>query len=77
MQGTWIPPTDLTSAVVIERSHGHLYHSIANGIRSMPAYGHQIAAHDRWTIVAYLRALQRARNATLDDVPQEHRRTLR
>jgi len=77
MQGTWIPPTDLTSETVIERSHGHLYNSIANGIRSMPAYGHQIAPADRWAIVAYLRALQRARTATVDDVPEEHRRTLR
>ena len=62
---------------VVERSHGHLYNSIANGIRNMPAYGHLIAPEDRWAIVAYMRALQRARNATLDDVPEEHRRTLR
>jgi mono/diheme cytochrome c family protein len=76
-QGTWIPPTDLTSEIVIERSHGHLYNSIANGIRTMPAYGHQIPPADRWAIVAYLRALQRARHATLEDVPEEHRRGLR
>jgi mono/diheme cytochrome c family protein len=77
MQGTWIPPTDLTTEIVIEHSHGHLYNSVANGIRSMPAYGHQITPHDRWAIVAYLRALQRARTATMQDVPEEHRRTLR
>jgi mono/diheme cytochrome c family protein len=76
-QGTWIPPTDLASQTVVERSHGHLYNSIANGIRNMPAYGHQIPPADRWAIVAYVRALQRARNATLDDVPDEHRRALR
>ncbi len=76
-QGTWVPPTDLTSQLVVERSHGHLYDSIANGIRNMPAYGHQIPPADRWAIVAYLRALQRARNATLDDVPADQRRAMR
>ncbi len=76
-EGTWTPPTDLASQAVVERPHGHLYNSIANGIRNMPAYGHQIPPADRWAIVAYLRALQRARNASLDDVPEEQRRNLR
>jgi len=31
---------------------------------------------DRWAIVAYLRALQRARAATLDDVPENERAAL-
>jgi len=76
-QGTWTPPTDLASETVVARPHGHLYNSITNGIRNMPAYGHQISPEDRWAIVAYVRALQRARNASLDDVPEEHRRNLR
>ncbi len=76
-QGTWTPPTDLATETVVGRPHGHIYNSIANGIRNMPAYGHQITVEDRWAIVAYVRALQRARNATLDDVPEENRRTLR
>ncbi|MBD3220656.1 c-type cytochrome [bacterium] len=76
-QGTWTPPTDLATETVVGRTHGHLYNTIANGIRNMPAYGHQIEVEDRWAIVAYVRALQRARTATLDDVPEENRRTLR
>lgn len=76
-QGTWTPPTDLTTETVVNREHGHIYNTIANGIRNMPAYGHQIPVSDRWAIVAYVRALQRARNATLDDVPEANRRALR
>jgi mono/diheme cytochrome c family protein len=76
-QGTWTPPTDLASETVLGRPHGHIYNSITNGVRNMPAYGHQIPVEDRWAIVAYVRALQRARTATLDDVPEENRRTLR
>ncbi len=76
-QGTWTPPTDLAAQPVIDRQHGYLYNVIANGVRNMPAYGHQIPPQDRWAIVAYVRALQRARTATMDDVPEENRRTLR
>lgn len=37
---------------------GQVYATIANGIRTMPAYRAQIPVADRWAIVAYLRALQ-------------------
>jgi len=73
---SWTPPTDLTSQVVVDRPAGHLYNTITNGIRNMPAYGPQITVKDRWAIVAYLRALQRARAATLDDVPENERAAL-
>ena len=76
-QGTWTPPTDLASETVVARPVGHLFGTITGGIRNMPAYGDQIPAADRWAIVAYVRALQRARNATLADVPEDVRRNLR
>ena len=38
--------------------------------------GQQIDVSDRWAIVAYVRALQLSRNATLDDVPADVRPTL-
>ena len=49
--------------------NGYLYEVIANGIRTMPAYGQQIPVADRWAIVAYMRALQRSQNATEGDIP--------
>ena len=76
-EGTWTPPADLTSDMVTAREAGHLFNTITNGIRSMPAYGPQIPVEDRWAVVAYVRALQRARHATLNDVPPEARATLR
>jgi mono/diheme cytochrome c family protein len=67
-EGTWTPPTDLTGETVVERPVGHIYNTIKNGIRNMPAYGPQIDPEDRWAITAYVRALQLSRNATIDDV---------
>jgi len=37
---------------------GQIYATIANGIRNMPGYAHNIPESDRWAIVMYIRALQ-------------------
>ncbi|GAB4376319.1 MAG: cytochrome c [Acidobacteriota bacterium] len=76
-EGTWVPPTSLHDKTVRERPVGHIYNTIRNGIRNMPAYGPQIPVRDRWAIVAYVRALQRSQNARLEDVPEDRRGTLR
>lgn len=72
-EGTWIPPTNLVSAQILARPNGHLYNTIANGIRTMPAYGNQVDVDDRWAIVAYLRALQLSQNARPGDLPADRR----
>jgi mono/diheme cytochrome c family protein len=77
LEGTWTPPTSFHSELLRERPDGHLFNTISNGIRNMPAYGSQIAVEDRWAIVAYVRALQRSQNATVDDVPSDIRAQLR
>jgi mono/diheme cytochrome c family protein len=37
---------------------GQLFATITHGVRTMPAYGPQIPAADRWAIVSYVRALE-------------------
>lgn len=64
--------TDLLRGV----EDGYLYNVIANGVRSMPSYGHEIAPADRWAIVSYIRALQRSQNADAADVPALERERL-
>lgn len=74
----WVPPSNMLSTVEGELTYGpenyadgKLYSVIANGIRSMPAYGHMISPKDRWAIVAYVRALQVAQHAPGDLVPAD------
>ncbi len=76
-EGTWTPPTSFHTDLIRERPDGQLFNTITNGIRNMPAYGPQIPVEDRWAIVAYVRALQRSQNATVDDVPADIRAQLR
>ena len=58
------------------REDGYIYDVIQNGINTMPSYGHEILAADRWAIVAYVRALQRSQAATGADVPVAERERL-
>lgn len=73
---TWVPPASLQDKQYRDRPDGHIFHTITYGIRTMPAYGSQIPVEDRWAIVAYVRALQRSRNARLEDLSPEDRAKL-
>src|ERR1017187_773562 len=42
---------------------GHFYDVITNGFGRMPDYSMQIPPHERWAIIAYIRALQLSQNA--------------
>lgn len=55
---------------------GYIYQVISNGYGAMGDYANQIPVSDRWAIVAYVRALQLSRDATLSDVPQQMRQQL-
>ena len=76
-EGTWIPPTNLTLANIKQQPVGELYNTITHGIRNMPAYGSQIDPEDRWAIVLYVRALQRAQAGNVSHVPAAKRAGLK
>ena len=71
----WIPPSSLHQDTLYSDKYpdGKLFSTISNGIRKMPGYAGQIKVRDRWAIVAYVRALQRSQNASIDQVPQDRR----
>jgi mono/diheme cytochrome c family protein len=58
---------------LIEQPDGEVYNTIANGKNTMGPYGSKIRVEDRWKVVMYVRALQRAASATVEDVPAEKR----
>ncbi len=68
----YTPAPDFHLASVAQRiaSDGYIFDVISNGYSTMPAYGPQIPVADRWAIVAYIRALQRSQNASIDDLPE-------
>jgi mono/diheme cytochrome c family protein len=71
------PSADGKGGAVVQMPNGQLFNTISNGYNTMMGYAAQIPHADRWAIVAYVRALQRAQNAALDDVPADQRGSLR
>jgi len=59
-----------------EMADGEIYNTIVHGKNTMLGYGDRIPLNDRWAIVSYVRALQLAQTATLDDVPADERTKL-
>lgn len=55
--GAFQPPT-FHDDRVRKMSDGQLYQVIKYGYNNMPAYGQTLPVDDRWSIVAYVRALQ-------------------
>ncbi|HKQ37957.1 MAG TPA: cytochrome c, partial [Verrucomicrobiae bacterium] len=61
---------------VPQQSDGEIFNTLSYGKGLMQGYAPQIPIMDRWAIIAYVRALQRSRLATLEDVPAELRADL-
>ena len=57
-------------------AEGELFNVITNGKGNMLSYADKLAAEDRWAVVAYVRALQRAQTGTVKDVPASHKSEL-
>jgi mono/diheme cytochrome c family protein len=52
---------------------GDIYHTITAGKNNMLSYADKLEPADRWAVVAYVRALQRAQTGTVADVPSSHK----
>jgi hypothetical protein len=59
-----------------QEPNGYIYDVVTNGFGAMYGYSAQIPPHDRWAIIAYLRALQLSRNAKVSELPAELRERL-
>ena len=62
-------PLSLTRPDLRARPVGYFFDVVTKGFGVMPSYAAQIPVDDRWSIVAYLRALQLSRAAKPEDVP--------
>ncbi len=70
--GTIVPkfprPPSLQSDKVRTWPDGRIYHVISMGQNLMPSYASQIDVSDRWAIIHYVRALQRSKHPTPEDL---------
>lgn len=68
LRGQFPNPPTLHSDKVRNWPDGNIYHVITDGQNVMPSYASQVSRDDRWAIILYIRALQRAQNAKESDL---------
>jgi mono/diheme cytochrome c family protein len=61
-------PANLQSQQIRDYPDGKIYWVIVNGKNAMPSHAADLSVDQRWAIVHYIRALQRAQNAKDEDV---------
>jgi mono/diheme cytochrome c family protein len=61
-------PANLQSAQYRNYSDGRIYWAITNGKNAMPSHAADLSPDQRWAVVHYVRALQRAQNANDQDL---------
>jgi mono/diheme cytochrome c family protein len=62
-------PPSLVDEPVRSFPPGRVYQVATRGYGLMPAYGADLSLEERWAVAGYLRALQKSRRATLDELP--------
>lgn len=62
---------------IVKMPDGEIFNTVTYGKNLMGAYGATVSIADRWAIISYVRALQRSRLATMDDVPEAARPALK
>lgn len=60
----WAQPANYHNAPIPSQPVGELFQTVTNGKNNMAGYRSQIPVHDRWAIVAYVRALQISQKKT-------------
>lgn len=72
--GTIVPkfprPPSLLSDKIRNYADGNIFYVVTAGQNLMPSYKAQIANADRWSIVHYIRAIQRAKKPSAQDVKE-------
>ena len=67
---------DATGRKVPQQGDGEIFNTISNGKGLMQGYAANLTIPDRWAVVAYVRALQRSRLGSIDDVSADRRAEL-
>ena len=61
-------PANLHAKNIMELTDGAMYHVIMKGMNAMPSYEADLFEDERWSVLQYVRVLQRALDATDADV---------
>lgn len=70
------PPPSLLTPRIRTMGDGLIFRAISEGYGLMPSYAPELSPHERWAVVAYVRALQLSQDAPIDWAPPDVRERL-
>jgi len=70
------PPPSLQDPKFVAKPAGYIYEVISKGFGLMASYAAELSVEERWSVVAYLRALQLSQNTPVGALPPEIRQQL-
>jgi hypothetical protein len=68
--GLFPAPPSLHTLAAREFKDGHIFHVITRGQNAMPSYADKLSVTDRWSVIHFVRALQRSLHPTPKDLTQ-------
>lgn len=75
LRGQFPNPPSLHSEKVRGWLDGNIYHVMVNGQNVMPSYASQLSRDERWAVIHYIRALQKAKNASPSEILEAKKET--
>lgn len=75
-QYNWGAPANFLSDTLRAMPDGQIFETITHGAKTMFPYGDKLVPEDRWAVIAYVRALQRAQHSRVEDVEANHKQEL-
>ncbi|PCJ60523.1 MAG: hypothetical protein COA79_08095 [Planctomycetota bacterium] len=75
LRGGHFAPPSLHSGKLKKATDGFIYQIIIRGQNTMPSYAKQIPVENRWAIIHYIRALQRAKDANVKDLDRVEKKS--
>ena len=67
---------NLLQTRIVDLPDGDIFNTITNGKNTTGPYGAKIRVEDRWKVILYVRALQRAGSGSVGDVPADKKEEL-
>ena len=68
--GLFPAPPSLHTKTAREFKDGHIFHVITRGQNKMPSYADKLSVTDRWSVIYFVRALQRSLHPKPEDLTQ-------
>lgn len=71
-----LAPANLMNELFRNQTEGEIFNTVSYGKNTMMGYADKLSPEERWAVILYVRALQMAGSATIENLPDSQRKEL-